>query len=269
MDVERVNPDFVRSTLDLGPGDVVDARQIAERANAVFALSDFDRVAYQLTGDPSQPTLDLHVEERSLGTARAALRPRPAHRHGRKHRVHARRRLPADMGQRPRRRTARIVSRRAHVGPRGFLLPAAGRRASLVRRARRDRAAIPRGHLPRRRRPDPLPVLVGMGRRGHWTGVRPTGRTARRRPFRCAVRRPGNRPAGPGARCRPKAMVASRRATPSTPATATSCGSAGAFARITYFHSDEALGGRVTVRSPRGRDDVRAALPAQRRRTCA
>jgi NTE family protein len=65
--VERVNPDFIRRTLDLEPGDVVDARQIADRANAVFALSDFDRVAYQLTGDPSQPTLILHLQENSLG----------------------------------------------------------------------------------------------------------------------------------------------------------------------------------------------------------
>jgi NTE family protein len=65
--IERVNPDFVRRTLALGPGDVVDARQIANSANAVFALSDFDRVAYQLKGDPRQPTLVLHVEENSLG----------------------------------------------------------------------------------------------------------------------------------------------------------------------------------------------------------
>jgi NTE family protein len=33
----------------------------------VFALSDFDRVAYVLSGDPLQPTLDLHVQENSLG----------------------------------------------------------------------------------------------------------------------------------------------------------------------------------------------------------
>jgi NTE family protein len=65
--VDRVNPDFIRRTLDLEPGDVVTSRQIAERANAVFALSDFDRVAYVLSGDPAEPTLGLVLQENSLG----------------------------------------------------------------------------------------------------------------------------------------------------------------------------------------------------------
>ena len=65
--LERVNPQFVQQTLDLQAGDVVDGRQIAERANTVFALSDFERVAYTLSGDPSRPTLDLHLQEKSWG----------------------------------------------------------------------------------------------------------------------------------------------------------------------------------------------------------
>ena len=48
--VERANPEFIRQTFGLQTGDVVDARQIAERANAVFALSDFERVGYYLRG---------------------------------------------------------------------------------------------------------------------------------------------------------------------------------------------------------------------------
>jgi len=33
----------------------------------VFALSDFERVAYTLSGDPAQPTLDMHLQEKSWG----------------------------------------------------------------------------------------------------------------------------------------------------------------------------------------------------------
>ena len=65
--LERANPDFVRQTFGLRAGDVVDARQMAQRANAVFALSDFERVAYTLSGDPAQPTLDMHLQEKSWG----------------------------------------------------------------------------------------------------------------------------------------------------------------------------------------------------------
>jgi NTE family protein len=65
--LERANPDFVGQTLGLQPGDVVDARQIANRATGVFALSDFERVAYTLSGDPGQSTLDVHLLEKSWG----------------------------------------------------------------------------------------------------------------------------------------------------------------------------------------------------------
>lgn len=65
--LERANPDFVGQTLGLQAGDVVDSRQIAQRLNAVFALSDFERVAYTLSGDPGQSTLDVHLLEKSWG----------------------------------------------------------------------------------------------------------------------------------------------------------------------------------------------------------
>ena len=64
---ERVNPQFVQQTLGLQAGDAVDARQIANRANVVFGLSDFERVAYTLSGDPARPTLDMHLQEKSWG----------------------------------------------------------------------------------------------------------------------------------------------------------------------------------------------------------
>jgi len=64
---ERANPDLIRRTFGIEAGDTVDNRKIADRATAVFALSDFERVAYTLSGDGEQPTLDLHLTEKSWG----------------------------------------------------------------------------------------------------------------------------------------------------------------------------------------------------------
>ena len=64
---QRVNEDFVRHTLGLQAGDVVNSAQIADRVNEVFALSDFEGVGYSLTGDPEQPTLELELREKSWG----------------------------------------------------------------------------------------------------------------------------------------------------------------------------------------------------------
>ena len=64
---ERANPEFIRATFGLEAGDTVDNRKIGDRATAVFALSDFERVAYTLTGDGEQPTLNLHLAEKSWG----------------------------------------------------------------------------------------------------------------------------------------------------------------------------------------------------------
>jgi len=65
--LERANPDFIRRTLGLQAGDTVDSRQLAQRVNAVSALADFERVAYTLSGDPGQSTLDVHLMEKSWG----------------------------------------------------------------------------------------------------------------------------------------------------------------------------------------------------------
>ena len=67
LGLERANPEFIAQTLGLQAGDAVDSRQLAQRMNAVFALSDFERVAYTLSGDPSQSTLDVHLLEKSWG----------------------------------------------------------------------------------------------------------------------------------------------------------------------------------------------------------
>ncbi len=65
--LERANPEFIRQTFGLQAGDVVDGRQMANRATAVFALSDFERVTYSLSGDPARPTLDMQLQEKSWG----------------------------------------------------------------------------------------------------------------------------------------------------------------------------------------------------------
>ena len=64
---ERVNPEFIAQTFGLQPGDVVDNGKIAARANTVFALSDFERVAYTLDGDGDEPVLNLHLLEKPWG----------------------------------------------------------------------------------------------------------------------------------------------------------------------------------------------------------
>ena len=67
-------------------------------------LSDFERVAYTLSGDPDSIDPGPASAGEVLGSARPALRPRAPYRHRRKHGVHDRRQLPADLDQRPRRR---------------------------------------------------------------------------------------------------------------------------------------------------------------------
>ena len=64
---ERANPEFIAQTFGLQAGDVVDHRKIGDRATAVFALSDFERVAYTLDGNVEEPTLNLHLLEKSWG----------------------------------------------------------------------------------------------------------------------------------------------------------------------------------------------------------
>jgi NTE family protein len=64
---ERANPEFVAQTFGLQAGDIVDHRMIGDRATAVFALSDFERVAYSLEGDGADPVLNLQLMEKSWG----------------------------------------------------------------------------------------------------------------------------------------------------------------------------------------------------------
>jgi NTE family protein len=64
---QRVNEEFVRRTLALQAGDVVDSAELANRINRVFALSDFEAVGYGLSGEPERPNLDVELLEKSWG----------------------------------------------------------------------------------------------------------------------------------------------------------------------------------------------------------
>ncbi len=65
--LQRVNPDYVRETLRLEPGDEVTAKVIADRVNRVYALGDFETVQYSLQGDTAEPTLVVQATEKATG----------------------------------------------------------------------------------------------------------------------------------------------------------------------------------------------------------
>ncbi len=65
--LHRVDEAYVRSSLALQAGSVVNEKQLATATNRVFDLGDFDGVRYTLTGDPQNPRLTVEVSEKSSG----------------------------------------------------------------------------------------------------------------------------------------------------------------------------------------------------------
>ncbi|MEO7385456.1 MAG: BamA/TamA family outer membrane protein, partial [Gammaproteobacteria bacterium] len=66
--LHRVNPDFVQGQLQaVGPGKEVTRAQIIEDTGRIFALGDFERVAYNLRGPPDARTLEISPVEKSWG----------------------------------------------------------------------------------------------------------------------------------------------------------------------------------------------------------
>ncbi|HEX7375342.1 MAG TPA: patatin-like phospholipase family protein, partial [Steroidobacteraceae bacterium] len=63
--LERVSRDYVRNYLGLQAGQEVGQKEIAEAMDRVFALDDFESVQYELQGDPDNPTLAVHLREKS------------------------------------------------------------------------------------------------------------------------------------------------------------------------------------------------------------
>ena len=194
---QRVNEEFVQHTLGLQAGDVVDSAEIAARINRVFALSDFEAVGYNLSGDPERPTLDVDLHEKSWGPNilrfdlgfHIGTDENTAFTH--------RRRLPARLDQRARRRDPGLGTHRAHHGAGPGPAPAARSRAALVRGARPDTAALARGRLCGRRVRRPLPLLAWLGLPRRRPGVRQSHGAARRAALRRPVGAARDRHAGP------------------------------------------------------------------------
>jgi len=66
--LERVNPEFVRDQLrNVAAGRAVTTAQITEDTSRIFALGDFERVEYRLTGPREAQVLDIRPVEKSWG----------------------------------------------------------------------------------------------------------------------------------------------------------------------------------------------------------
>ncbi|QOJ32342.1 MAG: patatin-like phospholipase family protein [Gammaproteobacteria bacterium] len=66
--LRRVNPGYVRAQLKLvKPGAEVTNAQIAEDTGRVFALGDFERVEYDISGPPDAATLEIRAVEKGWG----------------------------------------------------------------------------------------------------------------------------------------------------------------------------------------------------------
>jgi NTE family protein len=66
--LERVNPDYVRAQLkSVKPGEEVTRSELLEDTGRIYALGDFERVAYRLTGPADSRTLEITPVEKSWG----------------------------------------------------------------------------------------------------------------------------------------------------------------------------------------------------------
>lgn len=63
--LQRVSPEYVRSYLGLETGEAVNQHQLTKAMDRLFSLDDFDSVQYELAGDPANPTLTVHLREKS------------------------------------------------------------------------------------------------------------------------------------------------------------------------------------------------------------
>ena len=65
--LERVQERYVVEKLGLEAGSVVDERQLSAHINRLFSLAEFERAEFELSGDASRPTLDVYLREKSWG----------------------------------------------------------------------------------------------------------------------------------------------------------------------------------------------------------
>jgi NTE family protein len=65
--LKRVNPEYLDYRAEVQPGDTVDSEAISAEAKRMSAQQDIESVAYQLEGDPKQPTLVWLPKEKRWG----------------------------------------------------------------------------------------------------------------------------------------------------------------------------------------------------------
>ncbi len=65
--LERVQERYVVEKLGLEAGSVVDERQLSGHINRLFSVGEFERAEFALRGDASRPTLDVYLREKSWG----------------------------------------------------------------------------------------------------------------------------------------------------------------------------------------------------------
>lgn len=65
--LERVDPDYVLGRLRTIPGTVVDDDAISADADRIFALGEFERVDYELSGEPDARHIVYEAKEKSWG----------------------------------------------------------------------------------------------------------------------------------------------------------------------------------------------------------
>ncbi len=205
---------------------MVDARQIAQpRHRRVCTFRLRARGLHACPGDPTQPTLDVHLQEKSWGPhivrfdlgLHIGTDANTAFTIGGDY-------LQTWINDRGGELPG-FAAAGSNLRPRGLLLPATRRGASLVRRAGPDRATIHRGPLRRRRRGDALSTSRPDGA----TSTRGASSASAPSCVRASVPAP-RRPPGKSARrtCRrfrARATADWRCATHSTRATATCSGS--------------------------------------------
>jgi NTE family protein len=154
--LDRVNPEFLAERAHVQAGDTVDTAAISKEAQRMSALQDFESVEYRLTGDPASPTLEWLPQEKRwgpdylkfdlglYGSAGGDLAFALYAKHTRTwmNSLGAEWRNELQLGY------ENMISYQ--------LLSAAGRRATLVRRASRDCAVDPRRPVYRWRQDRPL-----------------------------------------------------------------------------------------------------------------
>jgi NTE family protein len=66
--LERVNPEYIHAQIrNAVPGARVTPAAIADDTRRLYALGDFEKVEYSLSGDPAAPTLEINAVEKSWG----------------------------------------------------------------------------------------------------------------------------------------------------------------------------------------------------------